>query len=145
MLVSEVKSIIASGLFDYGSSISVNDFANLFGIFVPLAADRNNHTVMVKFDLALLVPYAQVNDVLLTLGRKLKKENDFYIVPSISTTLKYVDYYNDRAAKARLRAKKLRDSFWILHPTYTSTVDKSKEAKRHNIEISAVSAAGPSI
>ena len=145
MKTAEIKRLIYSGLFSYGSEMDIVDFADLFDISVPSAYDRTIYSIMSKFNLALLIPYAQVNDILLTMGRKLKREGNMFVVPSIGATLKYVDYYEDKAAKARLRAKKLRTSFWLAHPSYISSVDRSKEAKRHNIEISAVSAAGPSI
>lgn len=127
----DIPGLRAQGMFQYGSSISVADTAILFGVTVPPPNLLNDHIVMVRFDLEMLSVYGLLNDDLMTIGRKIVRQGEDYVVPTIESTLIHVDRYEDKASRSDAKARKLRRSFWEANPGYNNDRDRAREARNH--------------
>ena len=131
MTTEELRLMIQRGSFQYGSQIPIFELARLFNIEIPEPQEMNNYDRMIKFDLDMLQAYSVVNNELITIGRKLIKNGENYIVPTVGNTLIHVDRYEDKAARADLKARKLRRGFWAVNPDYVSDEDRARAARNH--------------
>lgn len=118
---------------NYGTKISVFQVARYFSISVPEPQFRNDYDIMTKFDLQMLSAYDALNETLMTRGRKIVRQADLYVVPTIEGTLIHVDRYQGKSSKAYGRAQKLLNGFWLHNPDYINEDDQSRAALHHRV------------
>ena len=119
MRAADIQNLIRSGLFAYGSSMTVESFGQIDNIEPLNYTTMNQHEAIIasrKYELRLLGLYDQINEQLLAVGRKLVRREEDFIVPTIADTLEYVNAYMRQGDNKIRRGNKLYRNFTRLHP-----------------------------
>ena len=114
MKVAEVKLLVDKGLFQYGSEMSIEAFADLGSIKHP---DLSRMTQIEainayrNYELKIVGLYTTINEQLLSIGRKLYRKDGTYNVATVADTLSWVERYNKAGKKKYAKANKLTKGF----------------------------------
>ena len=116
---------VEEGKFDYGYEVSIDDFAEMFGIKKPDILNKDADTIyklIRKYELNILAAYGVMNNYLITIGRKLYMDGDMYKVANVDDTVAFIEKYYREGDEKYKKANKLRKSFYTIHPV-TKEVD----------------------